>query len=86
MSSQTGQQIIAIHILPNISWIKGNEVWSVNIYHTAQQIFFPKHHTENEEGRRVPDFFLFFKNVLYKVKASGQNLSFNIFLQTLIWT
>ena len=34
---------------------------------------------ENEAGRLVPDLFLFFKKTLYTVKASGQQLSFNIF-------
>ena len=29
--------------------------------------------------RLVPDFALFFKKALYKVKASGQQLSFNTF-------
>ena len=34
MASQTGQQIIATHILPNISRRQlGNEIWSVNINH-----------------------------------------------------
>ena len=30
MTSQPGKQIIAIHILPNISRRKGNEIWSGN--------------------------------------------------------
>ena len=33
----------------------------------------------NKAGRLVPDFFLFFKKGLCKIKASGQHLSFNIF-------
>ena len=33
----------------------------------------------NEAGRLVPDFFLFFENVLHKIKDSVKNFSFNIF-------
>ena len=43
-----------------------NEIWS------------DKNHEENEAGRLVPDLFLFSKISLYKVKASGLQLSFNI--------
>ena len=40
---------------------------------------FLKNHAENEAGRVVPDLFLFFKKALSEVKASGLQLSFNIF-------
>ena len=44
---------------------------------TLEIVFF-RNHAENEAGRLVPDlFFIFLKN-LYKVKASGQHLSFKI--------
>ena len=42
-------------------------------------IFFLKNHAENEEGRLVPGLCLFFDKVLYEVKVSGLQLSFNIF-------
>ena len=32
----------------------------------------------NETGRLVPDLFLFFEKALWKVKASGVQLRFNI--------
>ena len=38
-----------------------------------------KNHAENEARRLVPHLFLFFKKTLYEVKASGLQLSFNIF-------
>ena len=38
-----------------------------------------ENHGENEAGKLVPELFLFFKKVLYEVKASGLQLSFNIF-------
>ena len=34
---------------------------------------------ENEDERLVPDLFLFSKSALPQVKASGLQLSFNIF-------
>ena len=33
--------------------------------------FFFRNHAENEAGRPVRDFFLFFKKALHEVKASG---------------
>ena len=45
----------------------------------TREIVLFKNHAQNEAGRLVPDLFLFFKNVLYQGKASGLQLSFNIF-------
>ena len=45
-----------------------------------------RNHAENEEGRLVSDFSLFVKKALYKVKASGHHLSFNLFWETSLWT
>ena len=41
------------------------------------ETFFFKNYAENEAGR--PDHFLVLKNAQYEVKASGLELSFNIF-------
>ena len=38
-----------------------------------------KKYEENDAGRLLPDLSLFFKNALYEVKASGLQLSFNLF-------
>ena len=38
-----------------------------------------KYYAENGAGRLVPDLFLFLKNALYEVKASGLQLSFNLY-------
>ena len=38
-------------------------------------------YAENEAGRLVPELFLFFKKVLYKVNARGLQLGFTIFRQ-----
>ena len=37
-----------------------------------------KNYADNEAGKLVPDRFLFFKNALYQVKASGLLLDFTI--------
>ena len=58
MTSQTGAGI-----LPNISTRlrqSSNEIWSVNI----TEMFFFKNHAENEEGRLVPDLFVFSKKLI----------------------
>ena len=38
-----------------------------------------KNHAENEAWRLVPHLYLFSKKALYEVKASGRQLSFQIF-------
>ena len=79
MTSQTGEQAIAIHILPNISRIKDNQTMKFgHLIDITREIFFLKNHAENEVGRLGADLFLFFKKVLYQVKASGLQLRFNI--------
>ena len=62
MTSQPGQQIITIHIFPNISRIKGNQTMKFGqlIEYNKGNIFFFKSHAENETGRLVSDLFLFF--------------------------
>ena len=45
----------------------------------SKRNFFFKNRAENETGTLVPDLFLFLKKALDEVKASGLQLSFNIF-------
>ena len=72
MTSQTGQQIITIQILPNISRSKENqEMKSVQLIKLCVKNIFFKSHAKNEVARLVPNLFLFFKKALYKVKASS---------------
>ena len=61
MKMITGQQIITIYILPNISRSKGNQTlkFSQIIKYNNRNIFF-KTHTENVTGRLVLDLFLLF--------------------------
>ena len=49
-----------------LSWLFGHD-------------FFVKNHAQNVAGWLVPDLFLFVKKALYQVKASGLQLSSNIF-------
>ena len=55
MTPQPGQQIITVHILPNTSRSKDNDV------NTLRDIFFFKNYAESNAGRLIPDLFLFFK-------------------------
>ena len=63
MTSQPEQETIAIYILQNISWSKSNQPMKLGqlIDYITREIFFFKNYVENEAGRLVPDFFLFFK-------------------------
>ena len=80
MTLQTRQQIITIHILPNISRSKHNAgpKFGQLIKHRGETLFF-KNHAENEVGRLVPEHFSNFKKTLCNVQASGWHLSFKIF-------
>ena len=61
MTLQTGQQIITIHILLNISRSKGNQIMKFGqiIECNVRNILF-KNHIENDTGRIFTDLFLFF--------------------------
>ena len=80
MTSQHGLKTVAVHILPNISRSKSNQtIEFVQLIEYNKRLIFFKNHAENEAGRIVPDLSLFFKRVLYEIKASGLQLSFNIY-------
>ena len=52
---------LAIHILPNISRIKGNQTMKLGLLiEYNREIFFLKNHVENEAERLVPDLFFEF--------------------------
>ena len=60
MISQTGQEIITIHIMPNISRSKGNQIMKfgqLKEYNTTSIIFL-KNHTKNVMEKIVPDPFI----------------------------
>ena len=78
MTSQTGQQIIVILKLPNISRNKDNQAMKFGQIIKRQKYLSSKIR-QNEAGRLVPDLFLLFKKALYEEKASRQHLSFDIF-------
>ena len=76
MTSQTGQQIITIHILPNIAKSKGNQAIKLGqliIEHNMKNSFAQK--SCRKRGRETSFRPLFvFKKALYKIKTSGQYL------------
>ena len=59
MTSQPGQQRIAIHILSNISRNKGKETLKFGQVKECnkREIFFLKNHVVNETGRQIRDLF-----------------------------
>ena len=66
--------------MPNISRRKDNQTMEFGqlIKCNKRNILF-KNHAENDEGRLVPDLFLFFKKALYELKVSDLHLRFNTF-------
>ena len=64
-----------MNILPDNSKSKRNQTIKFGqlIEYNEINIFF-ENHAENDAGRLVPDLILFFKKVLYEVKASGYHL------------
>ena len=59
--------------------IKTTRQWNlVSEKNITREIFFLKHHAENEAGKLVPDLFLLFKEAWYETKASVLQLNFNI--------
>ena len=62
MTSQLGQQTIAIDILHNISRSKGNQTMKLGqLIEYNKRNNFLKNYTESEAERLVPDLFLFFE-------------------------
>ena len=80
MTSQSGYKTITIHILPNISRSKSNQIMKFGqLIECDKRDQVEKNQVENEARRLVSYLFLFFKKALYKIKASGLQISFNIF-------
>ena len=73
MTLSTEKQIQYIHIFLNISRSKDNQTMNFGllIEYVVGKKKFSKKHGENEAGRLISDLILFFKKVLYEVKASG---------------
>ena len=61
MTLLTGQQIITIYILLNVSRSKDNQKMKFGqlVGYNVRNIFFFKNHAESEKGRLVPDLFVF---------------------------
>ena len=65
MTSQPGQQTIAIHILSNISRSKGNQTMKSGqlVQYNERNVFVQKSR-RNKAGQLVPDIFLSFEQAL----------------------
>ena len=72
ITSKTGKQTMATHMLPNISKSKVSQTMKFVQLIEYNRIIFP-------EILQKLDLFLFFKIALFEVKASGEHLNFNIF-------
>ena len=61
MTSQTGGQTITIHILPNISRSKSNQIMKFGklIEYNTRNIFFEKSSTKCGEETSIRPFFLY---------------------------
>ena len=80
MTSQPGQQTITIHILPNISRSKDNQVMKLRQVIEDNKKTFLNMMQKMSQGNQFQTTF-FKKKSLYELKASGLEFSFNIFLQ-----
>ena len=80
MTSQTGTQITAIWILPNIWRHKGNQTMKFGqvMEHNIKNRFL-QNHLETKTRRLFPEPFSFFQKALYEIKVSGQHRTFNMF-------
>ena len=60
MTSQTGYQIVLIHILPNVSRSKGKQTIKMGllIEYIMRNVFFFKNHAQNVMKKIVPDSFI----------------------------
>ena len=57
MTSQTGRQIITIHMLYNIYRSKGNQIMKFGQLKICSEHFSLKNHTQNVVEKLVPDHF-----------------------------
>ena len=78
MTGQAGQQIITTLISSNNSRSKSNQAMQFGqlIEYNVRNIFLQKS-CQDKAGRLVSNLFLLCKK--YKIEASGQHVSFNIF-------
>ena len=65
MTSQSGQQINAMHVLPNISRSKGHQTMKFGQLIEYNRIFLLENHTHNVVQKLVPDYFLKNQNWAY---------------------
>ena len=79
MTSQTRTQTIIFILFLDISKSKSNQTMKFSQLIEYNRNIFLQIQAKNEVGRLFPDLFLFFLQVLYELKISGQGLSFYMF-------
>ena len=79
MTSQTRTQTIIFILFLDISKSKSNQTMKFSQLIEYNRNILLQIHAKNEVGRLFPDLFLFFLQVLYELKISGQGLSFYMF-------
>ena len=79
MTSQTRGQTIIFNLFLDISKSKSNQTMKFSQLIEYNRNIFLQIYAKNEVGKLVPDLFLFFLQVLYELKVSGQDLSFYMF-------
>ena len=81
MTLQNEQQIVTIHILPNILRSKGNQTTKLRqfIKFCVRNIFFSKIMQKLCRETSSKPLFVFFLKALYMVKPRGRQLHFKIF-------
>ena len=85
MTPYTGQQIITIQLIPNISRSKDNETWLVNKIQRENINFLQKPCRKWVGETSFRPLFVFQKSFIW-VNASCQHHNLNFFWQTLSWT
>ena len=86
MTSQPGWETIAIHILFNISRSKGNQTMKLRqlIEYNKRKTFLQTLCRKWDRETSSKPVFIFQK-AWYEIKASGLELSFNLFQWPLTW-
>ena len=83
MTSQHGEQAIAIHILANNSWSKGNQAKKLGllIEYNKRNIFLQK--LGRKWGREISSrpLFIFFKSLIWRSAASFRYISIALHLR-----
>ena len=79
MTSETRKKTIIFNLFRDILKSKSNQAMKFSRLIEYNRNIFLQIHCKNKVGRLISDLFLFFLQVLYELKVSGQDLSFYMF-------